>query len=94
MTRYKVQYDDGSYALVKCPECNSEDTNHDQEHHLNMICTTCKLRFELDTTEKKITQVTVEEDTEPPAIVSGDKAKTQREYEETAKRMRKETKEY
>ncbi len=92
MTRYRVQYEDGSYTLIKCPECNSDDTNHDDQHHLNMICTTCKLRFKIHETDKKITQVTTEEDTEPPAIISGEKAKAQREYEETARRMRKETK--
>ena len=92
MARYRVQYEDGSYTLIKCPECNSDDINHDDEHLLNMICTSCKLRFEINGTDKKIVQVTAEEDTEPPAIISGEKARAQREYEETARRMRKETK--
>jgi uncharacterized protein YbaR (Trm112 family) len=91
MTRYRIQYEDGSYTLIKCPECNSHDLNHDQDHNLNMICTPCRTRFEINETDKKILQVTAEEDTEPPAIVSGEKAKAQREYEETARRMRKET---
>jgi DNA-directed RNA polymerase subunit RPC12/RpoP len=90
MTRYRVEYEDGSYDIIKCPECNSEDTDHDQDHHLNMICTSCTTRFEINSTDKKITQVTTEPDTEPPAIISGEKAKAQREYEENARRMRKE----
>ncbi len=57
-----------------------------------MICTTCKLRFKIHETDKKIIQITTEDDTEPPAILSREKAKAQREYEETARRMRKETK--
>lgn len=92
MTRYKVEYEDGSYDIIKCPECNSDDLNHDQEHRLNMICTPCKVRFEINETDKKVILVTAERDNEPPAIVSGEKAKAQREYEETARRMRKETK--
>lgn len=90
MARYRVEYEDGSYTLIKCPECSSDDTTHDDEHHLNMICTSCKLRFEIDGSDKKILQVTTEGDTEPPAIIPGEKAKAQREYEETARRMRKE----
>ena len=92
MTRYRVEYEDGSYDLIKCPECSGDDINHEEEHLLNMVCTSCKLRFEIDGTEKKIVQVTAEGDAEPPAIVSGEKARAQREYEETARRMRKETK--
>ena len=92
MTRYRVEYEDGSYALIKCPECNSDDLNHDEDHHLNMICTPCRARFEISRPDKKILQVTTEGDTEPPAIISGEKAKAQREYEETSRRMRKETK--
>ncbi len=92
MARYRIEYEDGSHTLIKRPECNSDDTNHDDQHHLNMICTSCKLRFEIDGTDKKILQITAEGDTEPPAIISGEKAKAQREYEETARRMRKETK--
>lgn len=92
MTRYKVEYEDGSYDIIKCPECDSDDLNHDQEHRLNMICTPCKVRFEINETDKKVLLVTAERDNEPPAIVSGEKAKAQREYEETARRMRKETK--
>lgn len=92
MTRYKVEYEDGSYDIIKCPECDSDDLNHDQEHRLNMICTPCKVRFEINETDKKVILVTAERDNEPPAIVSGEKAKAQREYEETARRMRKETK--
>ena len=94
MARYKIEYEDGSYTLIKCPECNNDDNTHDKEHTLNMICTTCKQRFEINGTDKKITQVTAERDTEPPTILSGDKAKAQREYQETARRMRKETKEH
>lgn len=92
MTRYRVEYEDGSYDIIKCPECDSDDLNHDQEHRLNMICTPCKVRFEINETDKKVILVTAERDNEPPAIVSGEKAKAQREYEETARRMRKETK--
>lgn len=92
MTRYRVEYEDGSYDIIKCPECDSDDLNHDQEHRLNMICTPCKVRFEINETDKKVLLVTAERDNEPPAIVSGEKAKAQREYEETARRMRKETK--
>jgi hypothetical protein len=92
MARYKVEYEDGSYDLIKCPECNSEDIehHHDEERLLDMICTSCKLRFELDGTDKKIVQITTEADREPPAIITGEKAEAQREYEETAKRLRKE----
>ena len=95
MARYKIEYEDGHYTLIKCPECNSDDITHDKEHTLNMICTTCKKRFEINETDKKITRVTTERDTEPPAVLlSGDKAKAQREYQETARRMRKETNEH
>jgi hypothetical protein len=92
MARYKVEYEDGSYDLIKCPECSREDIehDHDEEHLLDMICTTCKLRFELDGSDKKIIQVTSEADSESPAIVTGEKAEAQREYEETARRLRKE----
>ena len=92
MTRYRIQYEDGSYTLIKCPECKSDDLNHNQDHQLNMICNSCRARFEINGSDKKILRVTAEEDTEPPAIISGEKAKAQREYEETARRMRKETK--
>ena len=92
MARYRVEYEDGSYDLIKCPECSSDHILHEEEHLLNMICTSCKLRFEIDGSDKKIVQVTAEGDTEPPAIISGEKAKAQREYEETAQRMRKKTK--
>ena len=90
MTRYRVEYEDGSYTLIKCPECSNDDLNHEEEHLLNMICTSCKLRFEINGTDKKIVQVTTEGDTEPPAIIPGEKAKSQMEYQETARRMRKE----
>jgi DNA-directed RNA polymerase subunit RPC12/RpoP len=92
MARYKIEYEDGSYDLIKCPECNSQDIqhHHDEERLLDMICTTCKQRFELNATDKKIVQITTEPDREPPAIITGEKAKAQREYEETAKRLRKE----
>jgi hypothetical protein len=53
---------------------------------------TSKLRFKIHETDKKILQITTEKDTEPPAIITRAKAKAQREYEETAQRMRKETK--
>ena len=66
MARYRVQYEDGSHTLIKRPECNSNDTNHDDQHHLNMNCTTCKLRFKIHETDKKILQITTEKDTEPP----------------------------
>ena len=92
MARYKVEYEDGSYDLIKCPECNSEDIehDHDEEHLLDMICSSCKLRFELDGSDKKIIQVTTEADRDPPAIITGEKVEAQREYEETARRLRKE----
>ncbi len=92
MVRYRVEYQDGSYDLLKCPECSSDDIIHDDEHNLNMICASCRQHFEIQSPDKKVTQVTVEPDKEPPAIISGDKAKAQRDYEETARRMRKETK--
>ena len=92
MARYRIEYEDGSYTLINCPECDSDDITHDEEHHLNMICTACKTRIEINETDKKITQVTTMKDTEPPAILSGEKAKAQRDYEETARRMRRETK--
>ena len=66
----------GSYEIIKCPECNNEDT--DQDHHLNIICTTCRARSERNASDKKITQVTTEADTEPPAIISWEKVKAQR----------------
>ena len=93
MVRYKVEYEDGSYDLIKCPECNSEDIKHDhsEEHLLDMICTLCKLRFELEETDRKIVQVTTEGETrELPTIIPGDKAEAQKEYEETAQRLRRE----
>ena len=92
MARYKVEYEDGSYDLIKCPECNSNDITHDhnQERPLDMICTTCRQRFQLNQTDKKITQVTTKTDREPPAIITGEKAEAQREYEKTARRLRKE----
>ena len=90
MTRYRVECQDGSYDIIKCPECNSKDTDHDQDHHLNIICTTCRARFEINASDNKISQVTTEADTEPPAIISGEKANAQRIYEENARRMWKE----
>ena len=95
MVKYRIQYEDGSYDIIKCPECSSQDVTHDhnQERPLDMVCTTCRLRFELQETDKKISQVTAEGDTrETPSIIPGEKAEAQREYEETARRMRKETK--
>jgi hypothetical protein len=92
MVRYRVEYEDGSYDLIKCPECRSEDVthDHDEERLLDMVCTTCKLRFELDESDKKIVQLTAERDRESPAIIMGEKAEAQKEYEEMARRLRKE----
>ena len=93
MVKYRVDYEDGSYALIKCPECNSEDISHehDEERPLDMVCTSCRLRFELEETERKIIQVTTEGATrESPAIIPGRKAESQKEYKATTKRLRKE----
>jgi hypothetical protein len=49
------------------------------------------VRFEIEETNRKIIQVTTESDPrESPAIISDKTAKTQQDYEELAKRLRKE----
>jgi hypothetical protein len=93
MVKFKVEYEDGSYDLIKCPECNSEDISHDhnEEKPLDMICSSCLLRFEIEETDRKIIHVTTEsESRESPTIISGKKVKAQQEYEEMSQRLRKE----
>ncbi len=93
MVRFRVDYEDGSFDLIKCPECNSEDISHDhnEEKPLDMICSSCLLRFEIEETDRKIIQVTTESDSsESPAIIQDKKAKARQDYEELAQRLRKE----
>ena len=75
MVRYRVEYEDGSYDLLNCPECSEDDITHDGEHTLNMICTSCRLHFEIQSPDKKVIQVTAEPDKEPPASSQGTKQK-------------------
>ena len=60
-----------------------------------MICAQCKIRFQIEERGKKIVKVLSEDDVgyERTAVVSGRSVEGLEEYEERAKRLRKEIRE-
>ena len=96
MVKYRIDYEDGNYDIIKCPECKSEELTHEHKegHLLDMICTTCRARFKIDEEDKDIIQVEVEEKSkESPTILTREAVKEQLEYEKSAKRLRKKIRE-
>ena len=96
MVKYRIYYEDGSYDLIRCPECDSEETSLAGGDDFGaMICGQCKIRFQIEEQGKKIVKVLSEDDVgyERTAVVSGRSVEDLKEYEERAKRLRKEIRE-
>jgi acetyl-CoA carboxylase beta subunit len=96
MVKYWIYYDDGNYELIKCPECKIEDISHVHTpgEYEDMICNQCATRFKLQERKEKIMKILSEEEMEEKdKIASSDAVERQKEYEDRAKRMRKENRE-
>ena len=92
MVKYRIEYEDGSYDLVRCPECDGEETSLAKGDEFGaMICTQCKIRFQIEGQGKKIVKVLSEDDPdyERTPVVSGGSVEDLEEYEERARRLRK-----
>jgi transcriptional regulator NrdR family protein len=96
MVKYRIYYEDGSYDLIRCPECDSEETSMAEGDDMRArICTQCKIRFQIEEQEKKIVKVLSEADPdyERTPVVSGGSVEDLEEYKERARRLRKEIRE-
>jgi hypothetical protein len=93
MVKYWIYYEDGSYELIKCPECKIDNIKHIHEpgQYEGMICNQCATRFNIEESKGKIVKILSEKEIgESPEIISSGSAKGKIEYEERAKRLREE----
>jgi hypothetical protein len=93
MVKYWIYYEDGSYELIKCPECKIDNIKHIHEpgQYEGMICNQCATRFNIEESKGKIVKILSEKEIdESPEIISSGSAKGKTEYEERAKRLREE----
>jgi hypothetical protein len=93
MVKYWIYYEDGSYELIKCPECEIDNIDHIHEpgQYEGMICNQCATRFNVEENKDKIIKILSEKEIDgPPEILSSESAKGKIEYEERAKRLREE----
>ena len=96
MVKYWIYYKDGSYELIKCPECKIDNIKHIHEpgQYDEMICNQCATRFNIEERKDKIVKILSEKEIGgSPEIVSGRSITGQIEYEERAKRLREENRE-
>ena len=94
MVKYWIYYEDGSFELLKCPECKIDEISHIHEpsQYEGMICNQCATRFNIEERKEGIVKILSENETEVyPKVSSEESAKSQKEYEERAKRLREET---
>ena len=96
MVKYWIYYDDGTYELIKCPECKIDDISHFHAsgHYEGMICNQCATNFNLEDRKEAIVKILSEEDiSEHSKIVSNESAKSLKDYEDRARKLREENKE-
>lgn len=95
MVKYRIYYEDGSYDLIKCPECSSKDTSlNEGEDLIGMICTACETRFHIGEQGKKIIKIVSDDEAEREnVIISENMVRDIKEFEDRAKRLRKEVRE-
>lgn len=92
MVKYWIYYEDGSYELIKCPECRIDDISHIHTpgQYEGMICNQCATRFNIEERKEKIVNILSENEIEESKIISNRSAKSQKEYEKRAKKLREE----
>ena len=93
MVEYWIHYEDGSFELIRCPECRIDDITHVHEpgRYEGMICNQCATRFDLEERKEEIVKILSEDEVdELPEIVSDGSVKGQKEYEDRARRLREE----
>jgi len=96
MVKHGIYYEDGSYDLIKCPQCQSDETSPVKGADYEvMICTQCVNRFHIGEQGKKIVKILSEDEADPERaeVVSGKVVKDYEEYQDRAKRLRKEVRE-
>ena len=95
MVKYWVYYDDGSFELIKCPECSLDDVTHahDPSSYEEMVCNVCAARFKLEDRKDSIVKIVSEDEGESPEILSDSSLKIEKEYAERTRRLRAENRE-
>jgi hypothetical protein len=96
MVKYWIYFDDGTYELIKCPECQIDDISHIHAsgQYEGMICNQCATNFNLEDRKEAIVKILSEEDiSEHSKIVSNESAKSLKDYEDRARKLREENKE-
>lgn len=96
MVKYWIYYEDGSFELIKCPECSIEDVTHVHEpgQYEALVCNQCAVRFDLESRKDGIVKILSQDEVdELSKIVSDESVKGQKDYEERARKLREENKE-
>jgi hypothetical protein len=96
MVKYWIYYEDGSYELIKCPECAIEDVKHIHEpgQYDELVCNQCASRFHLEERKDGIVKILSQDEVdEISKIASEESVKAQKEYEERARKLREENRE-